>query len=97
MEMIGIQCEVVTRVRVVRHGVVVLTFADGLEGEVDLLDELWGPVFERARTPEGFAEVYVDTETGTIAWPPGHADLAPDTLYERVRTGEWPQDLPPAD
>jgi hypothetical protein len=53
MEMIGIHAEVVTRVRVVRHGVVVLAFADGLEGEVDLLDELWGPVFERARTPGG--------------------------------------------
>jgi hypothetical protein len=27
--------------------------------------------------------------TGTIAWP-GEVDLAPDTLYERVKTGEWP-------
>jgi hypothetical protein len=89
MEMIGIHAEVVTRVRVVRHGVVVLTFADGLEGEVDLLDHLWGPVFERARTPEGFAEVYVDDKAGTITWP-GEVDFAPDTLYQRVRTGEWP-------
>jgi hypothetical protein len=64
MEMIGIQCEVVTSVRVVRHGVVILTFADGLEGEVDLLERLRGPVFERARTPEGFAEVYLDKEAG---------------------------------
>lgn len=42
-----------------------------------------------ARTPEGFAEVNVDPETGTVCWP-GGADLAPDTLYERVRTGVWP-------
>jgi len=28
-------------------------------------------------------------ETGTVVWP-GGADLAPDTLYERVRTGTWP-------
>jgi hypothetical protein len=48
-----------------------------------------GPVFEYARTPEGFAEVRADPETGTICWPNG-ADLAPDTLYERVRTGLWP-------
>jgi hypothetical protein len=40
-----------------------------------------------------FAKVSVDPETGTVVWP-GGADLAPDTLYERVRTGAWPdQDL----
>jgi Protein of unknown function (DUF2442) len=94
MELIGIQREVVTSVRIVRHGVVVLTFVDGLEGEVDLLDHLWGPVFERARTPEGFVEIYVDQEAGTITWP-GEVDFAPDTLYQRVLTGEWPQDPPP--
>ena len=48
-----------------------------------------GPVFTGARTPSGFAEVAVDVETGTVVWP-GGADLAPDTLYERVRTGAWP-------
>ena len=41
------------------------------------------------RTPEGFREVKVDAETGTVVWP-GGADLAPDMLYERVRTGAWP-------
>jgi hypothetical protein len=48
-----------------------------------------GPVFATARTPAGFANVWVDAKTGTVAWP-GGADLAPDTLYERVRTGIWP-------
>jgi hypothetical protein len=38
----------------------------------------------------GFARVTIDAETGTVVWP-GGADLAPDTLYERVRTGTWPQ------
>jgi Protein of unknown function (DUF2442) len=51
---------------------------------------MWGPVFERARTEEGFAEMYLDPESHTVAWP-GGADLAPDTLYERVRSGIWPQ------
>jgi Protein of unknown function (DUF2442) len=46
-------------------------------------------VFGRARTPVGFVEVHVDTELGTVCWP-GGADLAPDTLYERIRTGAWP-------
>jgi hypothetical protein len=31
----------------------------------------------------------VDIETGTVVGP-GGADHAPDTLYERVRTGRWP-------
>jgi hypothetical protein len=79
----------ITGVSVVPHGVLQLTFADGLTGEVDVLARMWGPVFEQARTPEGFAKVAVDEETGTIVWP-GDADLAPDTLYERVRTGIWP-------
>jgi hypothetical protein len=56
---------------------------------VDVLNRMRGPVFDQARTPEGFAKVSVDPETGTVVWP-GGADLAPDTLYERVRTGAWP-------
>jgi len=79
----------ITAVSVVRHGVLRLTFADGLAGELDVLARMHGPVFERARTPDGFAEVTADTESGTVVWP-GGADLAPDTLYERVRTGMWP-------
>jgi len=86
--MIGLTPDI-TAVSVVRHGVLRLTFADGLTGEVDVIDRMRGPVFEQARTPEGFAAVRVDAETGTVVWP-GSADLAPDTLYERVRTGLWP-------
>jgi hypothetical protein len=80
----------ITAAEVVRHGVLRLTFADGLSGEVDVLDRMRGPVFEDARTSTGFAMVEVDTETGTVVWP-GGADLAPDTLYERVRSGAWPE------
>ena len=79
----------ITAVSVVRHGVLQLTFADGLAGEVDVLTRMHGPVFERARTLEGFAEAKADPESRTVVWP-GGADLAPDTLYERVRTGIWP-------
>ncbi len=66
------------------------TVTDGLSGEVEVLDRMRGPVFNRARSAEGFAEVAVDGETGTVVRP-GGADLAPDTLYERVRTGAWPE------
>jgi hypothetical protein len=44
-----------------------------------------------AADPAGPARVAVDPETGTVVWP-GGADLAPDTLYERVRTGIWPDE-----
>jgi hypothetical protein len=77
--------------RVVRHGVLALGFADGVAGEVEVLDRMRGAVFEQARTPAGFGAVSVDAETGTVVWP-GGADLAPDTLYERVRTGAWPDE-----
>jgi Protein of unknown function (DUF2442) len=76
-------------VSVVRHGVLRLTFADGLSGEVEVLGRMKGPVFDHARTPSGFEGVDVDAETGTVVWP-GGADLAPDTLYARLRTGAWP-------
>lgn len=86
--MIGLTPDI-TEAHAVRHGVLALTFADGLHGQVDVLDRMRGPVFDDARTPEGFSKVRVDSETGTVTWP-GGADLAPDTLYERVRTGAWP-------
>lgn len=90
--MIGLTPDI-TEVAVVSHGVLRLTFADGVTGEVAVLERMRGPVFDEARTPEGFAKARVDAETGTVVWP-GGADLAPDTLYERVRTGAWPdQDI----
>ena len=55
----------ITGVTVVRHGVPCLEFADGLIGDVDLLDRMRGPVFEQARTPDGFARVSVDPELGS--------------------------------
>jgi hypothetical protein len=80
----------ITAVSVAHHGVLDLTFADGLTGEVEVIQRMWGPVFTEARTSEGFAAVKVDPEIGTVVWP-GGADLAPDTLYLRVKTGIWPE------
>jgi hypothetical protein len=90
--MTGLTPDIVA-VTVVRHGVLRLVFADGMTGELEVLPRMRGPVFEKARTLDGFRQVAVDAETGTVVWP-GGADLAPDTLYERARTGQWPdQDL----
>jgi Protein of unknown function (DUF2442) len=74
---------------VIRHGVLRLRFADGVIGEVEGLDRMRGPVFDQASTPESFVEVTLHAETGTVVWP-GDADLAPDTLNERIRKGAWP-------
>jgi len=59
----------ITSVSVVRHGVLDLTFADGLRGEVEVLDRMRGPVFAQATTVAGFAAVEVDAESGTVVWP----------------------------
>ena len=76
--MIGLTPES-TAATAVRHGVVRVTFANGLSAELDVLDRMRGPVFVDARAPEGFAKVAVDPQSGTVVWP-GGADLAPDTL-----------------
>lgn len=60
---------------------VLLSFSDGLEGEVDLRDDLWGEVFEPLRDPAYFARFEVDD---TLVWPNG-ADFAPEFLHERAR------------
>jgi hypothetical protein len=57
-----------------------LRFSDGATRELDLADELWGPMFEPLRKdPKLFREVQVDEELGTIVWPNG-ADMDPDVL-----------------
>jgi hypothetical protein len=86
--MIGLAPDI-TRATAVRHGVLALTFADGTTDELEVLDRMHGPVFAEARTLEGFERVSIDDETGTVTWP-GGADLAPDTLYSRIKTGVWP-------
>jgi len=61
-----------------------LTFEDRTRGEIDLAEELWGPVFEPLRDRAVFIQVTVDQDCGTIVWPNG-ADFAPEWLYEVVR------------
>jgi uncharacterized protein DUF2442 len=73
-----------------------LSFEDGTAREVDLEDELWGPMFEALReNPELFRQVRVDEELGTIVWPNG-ADMDPDVLHgdfepaDTASTGSMP-------
>ena len=61
-----------------------LVLSDGVQGEVDLRDELTGEVFEPLRDPEVFRTFTVDPDLRTVVWPNG-ADLAPEFLHEQVR------------
>ncbi len=61
-----------------------LRFNDGLEGEVDLEDELYGEVFAPLKNVEVFRDFSLDPELKTITWKTG-ADFAPEFLHDRVR------------
>lgn len=61
-----------------------LRFADGLTGEVDLAEELWGPVFEPLKDEIEFAKFRADPDLDTIVWPNG-ADFSPEWLHQRLK------------
>ena len=57
-----------------------IRFNVGSEGIVDLIDELWGTVFEPLKDLTLFSQVKLDKELATLVWPNG-ADLAPEFLH----------------
>jgi Protein of unknown function (DUF2442) len=65
-----------------------LRFADGLTGEIDLSDALWGPVFEPLKDVAVFATLRADPELETLVWDNG-ADFAPEMLYERLNSSKF--------
>ena len=56
-----------------------LTFSDGLTGEIDLKDEIWGEVFMPLMDVSYFKQFKKDR--WTIGWDCG-ADFAPEFLHE---------------
>jgi Protein of unknown function (DUF2442) len=60
-----------------------LRFSDGVEGNVDLANDLWGEVFEPLKDQEAFGKVRLDKELHTLVWPNG-ADFAPEFLYQKL-------------
>ena len=61
-----------------------LRFSDGVEGEVDLSDELHGEVFEPLKDTAYFQQLLVHPELRTVVWPNG-ADFAPEFLRSALR------------
>ena len=67
-----------------------LTFEDGIVGDVSFEAREWRGVFEPLADPGYFAQVRVDPEGGTIAWPNG-VDMAPEPLYAEACQHRVPQ------
>ena len=67
------------------HGFVLwLKFSDGVEGELDLRDELDGPIFEPLKNADVFKQFRIDPDLHTLVWPNG-ADFSPEFLHDNVR------------
>lgn len=64
--------------------VIWVRFNDGIEGKVDLENELEGEVFGPLRDKRKFRSFKVDPILETIVWENG-ADLAPEFLHENLR------------
>jgi hypothetical protein len=75
---------VVADAAVVGDYVLRLLFSDGTVGDIDFSAERWTGVLAPLNDPAYFAEVTVDLEAGTVAWPDG-IDLAPEPLYEQAK------------
>jgi hypothetical protein len=77
----------VSRARVLDDHRLWVEFDNGVAKEVDLSNEMHGEVFEPLRSPEMFASMVVNEETGTIEWPNG-ADFSPEFLFRIGREVE---------
>lgn len=64
--------------------VIWVKFNDGIEGEVDLSQELTGEVFGVLKDKKNFKAFKVDPVLETIVWTNG-ADLAPEFLHDNVK------------
>jgi len=58
-----------------------VTFNDGAAGEIDLADDLDGPMFEPLKDRAYFRQFHI--EGHTLAWDNG-ADFAPEFVYDKL-------------
>ncbi len=80
----------VKKIKYKRGYIYSILFDDGSGGDVDFSVYLGkGPVFEPFKDLNFFKKAVI--EGGAIAWPNG-ADIAPETLYEKVNRQQLDQD-----
>lgn len=74
----------------IRDYTVYLKFSDGLEGLIKL-DRIIGKgeIFSPLTDKQFFCKLRLEPGWRTISWPNG-ADLAPDVLYDKIKTGPGP-------
>ncbi|RKY10901.1 MAG: DUF2442 domain-containing protein [Planctomycetota bacterium] len=64
--------------------VIWIKFSDGIEGEIDLEQELTGEIFGPLKDKKLFKSFRVDPVLETIVWENG-ADLAPEFLHDNIQ------------
>jgi len=74
----------VTEAKYLEDYQLMLKFNDGLEGIIDLSQELWGTMFEPLKDKALFSQVKLDKELDTIVWSNG-ADFAPEFLHTLIK------------
>jgi hypothetical protein len=74
----------VTAYKQVKPFVLLVSFNDGSEQEIDFWPVMGGEVLSQLRDPKHFAQVRLDPEVHTLVWPNG-ADFDPETLRN------WPK------
>jgi hypothetical protein len=70
--------------RHVRNYTIWLKFSDGVEGQIDLENELYGPMFEPLKNMDEFRKFSVHPELHTLVWQNG-ADISPEFLHDNLR------------
>ena len=68
----------------VRDFVVWVKFSDGVEGEIDLREELSGPILEPLRDVNVFQRFIIHPELQTIVWE-NDADFSPEFLHDKAQ------------
>ena len=73
----------IVEARYVRAFIVWLRFDDGAQGDVDLSQDLTGPVFKPLRDVRFFSSFQLHPELRTLVWTNG-ADFAPEFLRDKL-------------
>lgn len=60
-----------------------LKFNNGVVGEVDLKNDIWGPAFEPLKEISFFKQIEVSKVMGTVVWP-NEVDFAPEFLLDKI-------------